>query len=334
MMRIPSFITLLLLSLLPGASIAADRIVTVAVDTRGIGDEAYRDLGLLDLQRKLALRLTQAGYAVVAPGRSPLIRLKLSVKGRDRLGLEASAEVGAKSREAEVERGKGKLESFHLEAIHRAMAVVREVERTLPSPASQPAPTSRPATQPTKKPSRTPVTKPKPHRVVQVRKAPEPWHLEFALGGMVLYRPDGVDPLVRASGRIGIFGGLGLRGTMGFTPFFTDGLTVIELSFQGGLSWRFQLTRSLHLEPAIIVGFMQHIYEIDRATDSSGLQWDFLGNLPLELGWRFNQHLGARIWLSPGFSALSRSHSLAGEEIWKRSLFRLEAGASVVLILR
>jgi hypothetical protein len=332
MMRTPSVITFLLLMLPAGASLAADRIVTVAVDAREIGDAEYRDLGLLDLQRKLALRLTQAGYAVVAPQRSPLIRLALSVKERHRLVLEARAESGA-TLSREVERGKGKLASFHLEAIHRAMAAVRDVERTLPPPQSQPA------TRPTTRPTSRPVTRRRraePRRLEADRRsrAPEPWHLEFALGGMVLYRPAAVDLLVRASGRIGILGGLGLRGTMGFVPFFTDGLTVIELSFQGGLSWRFQLTSSLHLEPAVLVGFMQHIYEIDRATDSSGLQWDFLGNLPLELGWRFNQHLGARIWLSPGFSALSRSHSLAGKELWKRSIFRLEAGAYVVLILR
>jgi hypothetical protein len=91
------------------------------------------------------------------------------------------------------------------------------------------------------------------------------------------------------------------------------------------------LTRALYLEPGLFAGVLQHIHTLEGAT---GLDWDFLGNLALELGWRFHKYLGLRLWLAPGISAVDHSRSRASVELWRRSLFRLEGGAIGVLILR
>jgi hypothetical protein len=316
-------VSLALLLSLSSPSGAEERVVTVAVDVRGVEERSYEELGLLALQRKLALRLTQEGYAVVAPGRSPLIHLELRVDG-GRLALSVRGTGEART----VERGTGKLEAFHLEALHRAMALCREAERALPPPASQPA--SRPTRQPTSRPAAPRPPPPKP--VPPPRRTDEVWHLELALGGMALYRPGGVDPIARGSGRIGIFRGLGLRGALLLAANLGDDLTVLELGFQGGLSWRFFLLPSLHIEPGILAGFMQHTSRV--VGESWDLDWDFIGNLSLELGWRVHRYLGFRLWLSPGLTARSWSHRKDNQEIYSRSPFRLEAGACGVLILR
>lgn len=307
-------------------------MVTVAMDARAVDSTAYRELGLLALQRELALRLTEAGYAVVAPQREPRVRVRFQVEGQE-LKLEVSAGSAAVTRQ--VARGDGKLATFHLEVIHRVMALVREAERSLP-PSSQPqsAPTSRPASRPATRPaSRPPPPRPPPPSPAR-EPAAQPWQLELALGAMALYRPGGVDLLARGSGRIGVLGGLGLRGAVAFAPSWTDDLTVFELSAQGGLSWRFQLTPALHLEPGLFAGVLQHIYTFAGSGDDSGLRWDFLGNLTLELGWRLHRYFGLRLFLSPGLTTQSRVHTEGGSEIWRRSLFRLETGACVVVVLR
>jgi len=249
-----------------------------------------------------------------------------------------AAGAGAdKSREMPAPRGTHGLEGFHLEAIHHAVALVREAERALPpAPTSQPAlgPGSQPATRPAAHRPR-PSTRPGP-AAPPTAPAAEPWHLELAGGAMALYRPDGVDPLVRGSGRLGLWRGLGLRGAIGLAPSWADGLTVFDLSFQSGASWRFALTPSLHLEPGLLAGVLQHLYTL--APGDTVLEWAFLGNLTLELGWRLHRYVGLRLWLAPGLTSRALSHPLPvpppNQETWRRSLFRLEAGACGVLIIR
>jgi hypothetical protein len=317
-----SLTVLLSLSSASRSTRAQERVVTVAVDVQGVDERSYQELDLLALQRKLTLRLTQEGYAVVAPSRSPLVHVELRVEGGN---LALSVRGTGKART--VERGSGELSAFHLEALHRVMALCREAERALPRPTSRP--TSRPASQPTSRPVPRPAPRPPPppRRTDEV-----PWHLELALGGVALYRPGGVDPMARGSGRIGIFRGLGLRGALLLAANLGSNVTVLELGFQAGLSWRFLLSPSLHLEPGILAGVMQHTSRV--VGQSWELDWDFIGNLSLELGWRIHRYLGLRLWLSPGVTARSWTHDRDDREVYNRSLFRLEAGACGVLILR
>lgn len=303
----------------------ADRLVTVALDVGQVGDRDYRELDLLTLQRKLVLRLTQGGFAVVAPEGEPHLRLVLRVQAGE---LEIETRIGdqvvASRRVARV----GDVASYHLEVIHKAVEATRQARERLPrSPASQPA--SQPASAPASAPVVVrPLPPPPPPSVVQ----PRWWHLELNGGAGVLYRLQGVDPLIRAGARLG-GQRFALRGSLTVSPSIQSELWVVEWSLQGGGSIRFALTSSLHLELALLVGLLNHAYGIDRGDPASGSRWDFLGTAALELGWRATDWLGLRLWLAPGITEGSREHRLDGEVIWERSLFRLEAGASVVLVL-
>ena len=327
-------------------SLADAPIVTVAMDAKEVADDAYKKLGLLTLQRKLALRLTQAGYGVVAPEKKPAVRLLFTASDGKLLKLEARA-AGSKGLAAEVPRGDGKEEIFHLEVIHRAVALVRRAARSLPREAPRPAslPASVPASAPTSVPAKGKGEgkgegrgKGRGEGEGEGALGPRPWTLELAGGAMALFRPGGVDPMVRGSGRIGIWRGLGLRGNVGVSLSLPDDGVIVELAFQVGASWRFQLTRSLHLEPGLLVGVAQHIYDLDPndgAYDNlSGLRWGLITNLTAELGWRLHRRLALRLWVSPGAALPETPHLLGGADLWRRSWFRLEAGLMGVLILR
>ena len=306
------------------------------MDPKDVADPAYKELGLLALQRKLALRLTQAGYGVVAPHKAPRVRLLFSTS---RTGLRLTVLApGSANLFRDVARGKGKLETFHLEVIHRAVALVRQAEGNLPpTPVSKPAPASLPASKPASKPANRPASKPaNPHTHTSASNSQRSatWSLELAAGAMALYRPRGIDPMIRGSSRIGIWRGLGIRGTVGVSLSLPEDLVIVELAFQGGLSWRFDLTRSLYLEPGLLAGFSQHIYHMDGASDPSGLRWGFIANLSLELGWRLHERVALRLWVSPGANLPTYPHELDGAEVWSRSWFRLEGGLMGVLVLR
>jgi hypothetical protein len=323
-MRTLALLTVSLLALLlPRPALAADRLVTVAMDARGFDDAAYKALGLLSLQRQLALRLTQTGFAVVGLHKAPQIRIVFrGAEGGLTVEVSTSPRSGSDIT-AQVARGRGDLETFHLDVIHQAMALVRQAAQALP-PASQPssAPSSQPASRPVAPPVRLPV---------EPRPKPASWGLELAGGTMALYRPGGVDLLLRGSGRLGLYRGLGLRGAVSISPYLGSAtLTVVELGFQAGASWRFQLTKRLHLEPGLLAGVLQHIYDgKDTADNGSELTWDFLGSLSVELGLRLHRYLGLRLWLAPGFTIQQSDHT-----DWSRGAFRLEVGAVGVLILR
>jgi hypothetical protein len=161
-----------------------------------------------------------------------------------------------------------------------------------------------------------------------------PWTLELAGGAMALYRIDGVDPMIRGSGRIGLWRGLGLRGNVGVSLSLPDDGVIVELAFQVGASWRFHFTRSLYLEPGLLVGVAQHIYDLDDVTDASGLRWGFIASLPAELGWRLHKRLALRLWVAPGATVPNAVHYKDRSDLWRRSWFRLEAGLMGVLVLR
>ncbi|MCA9673263.1 MAG: hypothetical protein KC503_47060, partial [Myxococcales bacterium] len=74
-----------------GRARAAERLLMVAVDVRGVDDATFRRFGVLALTRKIALRLTQSGFAVVAPERRPHVRVSLAPAGRRRVTLRAEA---------------------------------------------------------------------------------------------------------------------------------------------------------------------------------------------------------------------------------------------------
>jgi len=305
--------------------------VTVGIDLTEVDEERFRELELLSLQRKLAIRLTQSGFAVVDPKRGPRITLVFSTEGA------RTVVVRVKSRSpndvvhhtSAVSAGSGSVLAYHLELIHKAVELARQVAESRPAsrPTSRPTP---PASQPTPPASQPAPPPPPPPR------HPRPRPIELALGPVALYRIHGTDPLLRLGGRFGVVHSLGLRLSATVSPSFDDDLSALEWSLQGGASWRWGLSSTLHLEGGLLLGFLHHTYSMrnDAFDPASGSQWDFVATLMLELGWRLSRRLGLRAWLAPGLTEQSRIHQTGPVVVWERSLFRLEGGLLAVLHLR
>jgi hypothetical protein len=306
-----------------GALLAAParaELITVAVDVRDVADDSFRRLGVLALQRKLALRLTQAGFAVVAPERQPRVQLRLRV-------VEGEIVVEARGGQRPVSRvvlRQGDLDAYHLEVVHKAVEAAREVEAALIA-------ASRPTTRPAPRRPRPPPAAPRPRpRPPAPRPAvAEPWELEGQAGAMALLRIRDVDPLVRVLGRVGRRRGLGLLGALAFTPSLQDEVRVYEWSAQIGASWRHGFAGWLTVEVGALVGLLHHIYRLSQGSDAAGNRVNFLGSVTAQLGCHLTRALGVWIWLAPGFSEESRVHTLNDRVIWDRSFFRLELGGGL-----
>jgi len=319
---------LLVLALLrPGPARAEPSLITVGIDVRQVDDATFRALDLLSLQRKLALRLTQSGFAVVAVERGPRIRIVLRVDG-GQVTLEARADADVERRPAGAPAGD--LASFHLELIHKAVEVARVLADRLPAAASLPAPTSRPT--PASQPTTRPAPRPRPPR------PPRPSEtgpgLEAHLVGGGLYRVGGFDPVGRLDARLG-GPRWAARASAGLVPSVHEDIGVLELTLQAGGSVRFALAAELQLEVALLAGLSSHIFWLtgDGAAESSGARFDFLGTLELELTWRVSGPVGLVGWLAPGLSEEGREHKLAGRTLWTRSAFRVGGGLGIVFFL-
>ncbi|MCB9555825.1 MAG: hypothetical protein H6707_06940 [Deltaproteobacteria bacterium] len=139
--RALAFHLLLLLAAPVAEAVTAPQTVAIKLVSRG--KRTFRIHGLLSLQRKLVLRLVQAGYAVVGPQKPHLIRLTIAARGRR---LTLTAEAKGKQRRRSLRRGRARESSYHLEVVHKAVLLVRRLVSELP-PAPQavePTPTSPP----------------------------------------------------------------------------------------------------------------------------------------------------------------------------------------------
>lgn len=323
-----------LLLILPGLAHAAPAsgpapIATVAIDLREVADTDFRRLGLLALERKLALRLTQAGFALVARDRSPELVIRIRLEGADQLRVEARV-AGSRSMDRIVPRDRAELDAYHLEVIHKAVEAARLAEpalrarrRTAATPATRAA--TRPAPRPAPPVLPPPAPRPAP--------ASDPWRAEVWGAALVLYRPGGVDPLLRVGARLARRRGLLLGGSLTVDGGRSGELTVVEWSGQLGVGWRLALPESLALDLDLLGGIAQHIWRLGGAAPDDGSRFSFLGNLRIELGWSPLRWLRLGIVLAPGLSDRAREHRLSGQLLWERSLFRLEAGAGLTLAI-
>lgn len=323
-------LALLLIALVPRGA-RAESLVTVALDVTQVNERDFRTLGLLKLQRKLVLRLTQVGFAVVSVDKQPQIQLLMRVSPVD---VELEARAASKTFLLKVALSSDEQESFHLEIIHKAVEITRQARAVVVDLQRL---RSRPASQPTSRPTSLPVVKPKrirPRSAMPARTPSTPWHLDLLLGGAALYRVQGTDPLVRLGCR---WGGsrFGLRGAVSLTPSGHEGsgLDVMEWSPQLGASWVAIRAQKLQLEIGLLAGLSQHIFRLVRGEPSAGSRWDFLASVPVELVWQLNRHLGFRFWISPGITDDSRVHKLGDEVVWQRSFFRLESGGGIQVSL-
>lgn len=290
--------------------------VSVSFDLRALPEQDYRRWEGVELERKVALRLIQEGFAVVSPRSPARLRLRVS-RTPEGLRLEASGPL--QRVEQDVRVGRGSLAELHLEVAQKLTEMTRAVQ-------SEPEPEP-PAPVPVPPPS--PVPEPAPMLPVEVAAAPRPSELDVSLGVGALWRGPGVDPHLLLSVRRGL-GAFGLDAEVGLGRSREPALTVFEAQGGAFFSYRLSLTERLQLEPGAGVGLVLHSFRLedDGVSEQTGTQVSPAGWARMKFRWRFTEQLAAEVRVSAGLLR-PVSHVREGETLWSREAARFETGAQL-----
>jgi hypothetical protein len=295
--------------LAPGQSNAT----SVAFDLRGLSTEDYRRIDGLALERKVALRLVQEGFAVVASDREPDALVEASVVPG---GLELQANSGRSSLRLTVAM-RGPPAEWQLEVAHkvsemaRTLALETRVEPAKPEPASIRAPAE---PLPAKRP---------PKLAGSDGAAPPEARWEVGLGAGLVVREGGSEPLVglmatSSQGRLRLYfellgarsEGTGIeiwegQGAVGLGFALIDGAVGLELGLAGGV-------------------VMQRSSVPSRwASERTGTRASAAFWAPLRARWAASKRLVLSARPALGFSP-APAHASEGENLWSRGSLRFE----------
>ncbi|WP_164018005.1 hypothetical protein [Pyxidicoccus trucidator] len=298
-----------LLSALSLVFLAQAPAVSVSFDLRPLSDQDYRRWDGVELERKVAIRLIQEGFAVVSPESPAQLRLRAS-RAPEGLRLEA---VGPRQRaEQRVRVGRGSLAELHLEIAQKLSELARALKPEPEPPPSAPVP-----------------PEPAPQPPVAVASAPRSSELDLSLGLGSLWRGPAADPHLLLSIRRGL-GALGLEAETGLGVSRGAELTVLEVQGGAFFSYRLSATERLQLEPGVGAGVVLHTFQLAASWVSarSGTQVSPAGWARMKLRWRFTERLAAELRVALGLLR-PVTHVNEGATLWSRGGARLETGASL-----
>ncbi|MCY1016090.1 hypothetical protein [Pyxidicoccus sp. MSG2] len=283
--------------------------VSVSFDLRSLSDQDYRRWDGVELERKVAIRLIQEGFAVVSPERPAQLRLRAS-RTPEGLRLEA---VGPRQRvEQSVRVGRGSLAELHLEVAQKLSEMTRALKpEPEPPPPAPPPPASAP---------------PPP---VAVASAPRSSELDLSLGLGSLWRGPAVDPHLVLSIRRGL-GAFGLEAEAGLGGTRGAALSVFEVQGGAFFSYRLSAAERLQLEPGVGAGIVFHTFQLADpwVSAQAGTQVSPAGWARMKLRWRFAERLAAELRVALGLLR-PMSHVSEGGTLWSRGGARLETGANL-----
>ncbi len=294
---------------------------SVAFDLRGLSAAAYHAIDGLALERKVALRLVQEGFAVVAPGSGADVEVRASVT--DGGGLLLSAAVrddrDAPPLRSTIAAANGPAAEWHLEVAHK----VSEMARVLAaSRVATRAPTATPAGRSGAAAPATAATVTAETEVVKPFPAGRPrW--EVGLGAGALWRAGGADLLAgvlatHARGRLRLhIDVLGSRSA-------GSGIDVSEGQGMAGVSAAV-IDGPASVDVGLAAGVVVQHFSLASpwASDRAGTQaapglW-----LPLHARWAAGRLVVA------GRAALgvarALDHTSEGATLWSRGSLRLES---------
>jgi hypothetical protein len=292
----------LALTLSAGRSGAA----SIAFDLTGLSAQEYGQIDGLALERKLALRLVQEGFAVVAPGSGADVEVRAV---RTPEGLEFRATSGASSRSVRLSLAEAPSAEWHLEIAHKISELARALEPAIRSAAP-------PREEPRRPLERSPLAP---------SGSPARWEVGLAAGAV--FRAGGSSPLVGVSathslGRLRLhLDALGTwgreteidvweaQGSAGVGVVVIDGALGLDLGLAGG---------------TVIQHFsLASPWAKDRGgTSASPALW-----APAHLRWVAN-HLVVTGRAALGL-ARTPEHTSQGATLWSRGSMRLEAALVV-----
>lgn len=278
--------------------------VPVSFDLRALDEADYRVIDGLGLERKVALRLVQEGFALVGvDGAAAAIRLKLTRVGK-RLRLEATS--GATVLERTVAFERVSLAELHLEVAQKAAELARasEVPRAAVVVEKDVSPPPPPPVVPT---------------------PPVERRFSLVAAGGIASRGEALEPLLLLGARLA-FGLVGLDLELGGGPSSTRLVNAFSLQGALGLGVRFALHSQVFLEPGVAGGVLVHGYSVnDRFLSArDGMVAAPIGWARLRLGWALSEGFALEARLALGFT-VPLEHVSEGDRLWTRAALRPEA---------
>jgi hypothetical protein len=292
--------------------------VSVSVDLRALSDDDYRQLDGLALERKLALRLVQEGFAVVSPD-NPVAHVHVHVRvsrAADLLAVTATSRASAL--EQTVRLDAASLAELHLEIAQKVSELTRALEVRSRTERAQAPETATP-----------------PPPAAAAAPAPRDSRFDLTLGAAAASQRVAVDPLLLLAGRLRL-NRLGLDVELGGTRSGGSGAAVAVRDVRAavGLGYHISFARRLQLEPGVAFGIVLHAYEVpDRfANARNGTLVAPVGLARLRGRWAFAARFALELRLA---LALTRSiaHVSQGERLWHRGPVRAETGLGLTWML-
>ncbi|MFY0564106.1 autotransporter outer membrane beta-barrel domain-containing protein [Archangium lansingense] len=275
--------------------VAQTSMVSVSFDLRSLSAKDYRQLDGLSLERKVSLRLTQEGFAVVSPDH-PAAQIRVRARRvENSLVVEALGPAGSLQRVVRLDAGS--LDALHFEVTQKVAELSRAMD--VPSPETTPPPVTAPAAE---------------------RGSP----LELSLGAGALWRTGAVDPLLLTSARLGL-GRIGLDLEAGISASRGLDMHVFETQGSVGLGYRFALAGPLQVEPSAAFGLVLHGYQVTDpfAAASGGTLVGPAGWARLRARWAVAARLSLELRLALGLST-PIDHVSEGMTLWTRGGLRGE----------
>lgn len=286
--------------------------VTVSFDLRPLPEGDYRALDGLALERKVALRLVQEGFAVVGPDVAAQIRIRVTKVPK---GVRLEALGGTSPMERTLRTEKVSTPEVHLEISQKVSELARATELPAPAPVVSPPPIV----------VEVPVPVPGPEqRIVDPALPPEPRLAITALGGLG-FRGSALEALFLGAFRLD-FRGPGLELELGGGPTSTAAVNAWGLQAALNLGIRFTLHERVHLEPSLGGGVLLHGYSVNDAFLSarSGLVASPAGWAKARLQWSLSDLFALELRVGAAFTT-GIEHRGDGEVLWSRGPVRLEA---------
>lgn len=305
---------------------------SIAFDLRGLSVDEYHRIDGLALERKVALRLVQEGFAVVAPGAAADVEVRASMVAG---GLELDAIGGGAVMRATIAIAPAAAAAWHLEVAHKisemARALATQAHRERQPPPGAAVEAARPPAPPLGTPA-TPTVPAAPERAPRDGDAGRASRWEVGLGAGALWRAGGAAPLAGVTAtnayarlrlHLEVFGarstGPGIevwegQGSAGLGVALVEGVVDVDVGLAAGVvGQRFSLASPW-------------------ATDRTGTHASPAAWMPVYARWTSGPVvIGTRA--AVGF-ARSLAHTAEGATLWSRGPVRLEAMATVAWAFR
>ena len=279
---------------------------TVAVDVSQLDQQTYDRIDALRLEKRVVVRLVQEGFAVVAVGEAPHVRITYVAKGT----LLITVSVDSTHRDRSVAfADTSDLDALHLEIAQKTVELVRQM----------PKPANRTAITPPVLATRSPQSLPKPPASAK--------HRSLALEAVVgtVWRGN-ADAYLGVGVAHPLKSAFAITATLALIPASAMEIDVLEWEAQFGVAWIPVQTQYWSISLGVRLGALVHHFS---RTGESGTRADVLVTTPVTLHRSLFRHFATAIRVAPGFTEESREHTHAGAQLWRRSNARLEVMAQL-----